>query len=354
MTELPYLPPDREVETVAVLKQAAKAHRRLAELKGVVKTIPNEHILLNSLTLQEAKASSEIENIVTTHDDLYKENILIETRNLASKEVIRYNKGLKEGFEIVRNEKLLLNKHIIRIQQILEQNDAGFRKQAGTKLVNAFGSTVYTPPQDSEEVVRLMTNLERFINDDDFADYDPLVKMAIIHYQFESIHPFYDGNGRTGRIINILYLVLKGLLDLPILYLSRYIIQTKTEYYRVLQDVRDKDDWEGMILYMLKGVEITSVETVDLVERIKKLMQEYKVILRAELPKIYSQDLLNNLFRNPYTKIEFLQRDLDVSYQTARKYLQMMIEHKLLNKIQVGKSSYYMNDELIRVLKGER
>lgn len=354
MTELPYLPPDREVETVAVLKQAAKAHRRLAELKGVVKTIPNEHILLNSLTLQEAKASSEIENIVTTHDDLYKENILIETRNLASKEVIRYNKGLKEGFEIVRNEKLLLNKHIIRIQQILEQNDAGFRKQAGTKLVNAFGSTVYTPPQDSEEVVRLMTNLERFINDDDFADYDPLVKMAIIHYQFESIHPFYDGNGRTGRIINILYLVLKGLLDLPILYLSHYIIQTKTEYYRVLQDVRDKDDWEGMILYMLKGVEITSVETVDLVERIKKLMQEYKVILRAELPKIYSQDLLNNLFRNPYTKIEFLQRDLDVSYQTARKYLQMMCEHKLLNKIQVGKSSYYMNDELIRVLKGER
>lgn len=354
MTELPYLPPDREVETVAVLKQAAKAHRRLAELKGVVKTIPNEHILLNSLTLQEAKASSEIENIVTTHDDLYKENILIETRNLASKGVIRYNKGLKEGFEIVRNEKLLLNKHIIRIQQILEQNDAGFRKQAGTKLVNAFGSTVYTPPQDSEEVVRLMTNLERFINDDDFADYDPLVKMAIIHYQFESIHPFYDGNGRTGRIINILYLVLKGLLDLPILYLSRYIIQTKTEYYRVLQDVRDKDDWEGMILYMLKGVEITSVETVDLVERIKKLMQEYKVILRAELPKIYSQDLLNNLFRNPYTKIEFLQRDLDVSYQTARKYLQMMCEHKLLNKIQVGKSSYYMNDELIRVLKGER
>ncbi len=354
MTELPYLPPDREVETVAVLKQAAKAHRRLAELKGVVKSIPNEHILLNSLTLQEAKASSEIENIVTTHDDLYKENILIETRNLASKEVIRYNKGLKEGFEIVRNEKLLLNKHIIRIQQILEQNDAGFRRQAGTKLVNAFGSTVYTPPQDSEEVVRLMTNLERFINDDDFADYDPLVKMAIIHYQFESIHPFYDGNGRTGRIINILYLVLKGLLDLPILYLSRYIIQTKTEYYRVLQDVRDKDDWEGMILYLLQGVEITSVETVDLVERIKKLMQEYKVILRAELPKIYSQDLLNNLFRNPYTKIEFLQRDLDVSYQTARKYLQMMIEHKLLNKIQVGKSSYYMNDELIRVLKGER
>lgn len=354
MIELPYLPPDKEVETVAVLKQAAKAHRRLAELKGVVKTIPNEHILLNSLTLQEAKASSEIENIVTTHDDLYKENILIETRNLASKEVIRYNKGLKEGFEIVRNEKLLLNKHIIRIQQILEQNDAGFCKQAGTKLVNAFGSTVYTPPQDSEEVVRLMTNLERFINDDDYADYDPLVKMAIIHYQFESIHPFYDGNGRTGRIINILYLVLKGLLDLPILYLSRYIIQTKTEYYRVLQDVRDKDDWEGMILYLLQGVEITSVETVDLVERIKKLMQEYKVILRAELPKIYSQDLLNNLFRNPYTKIEFLQRDLDVSYQTARKYLQMMCEHKLLNKIQVGKSSYYMNDELIRVLKGER
>lgn len=354
MFQLKYLPPQKEIETPAVLRQVAKAHRYLAELKGVAKTIPNEQILINTLSLQEAKASSEIENIVTTHDDLYKENIFIETKNPASKEVINYAQSLKKGFEIVRNEKLLLNKHLIEIQQILEQNNAGFRKQAGTKLVNSYGETIYTPPQDSEEVLNLMANLEKFINDPDFSDYDPLVKMAIIHYQFESIHPFYDGNGRTGRIINVLYLVLQGLLDLPILYLSRYIIQNKSEYYQVLQDVRDNDNWEAMILYLLKGVEITSIQTIDLVERIKMLMQEYKVKLRTELPKIYSQDLLNNLFKNPYTKIEFLQQDLGVTYQTARKYLELISENELLTKLQIGKSSYYINDELIKVFIGER
>lgn len=354
MFKLLPLPPDKEIETPAVLRQLAKSHRYLAQLKGVSKTIPNERILINTLTLQEAKASSEIENIVTTHDDIYKENILIETKNLASKEVINYGKGLTQGFEFIRTEKLLLNKHIIAIQQILEQNNAGFRKQSGTKLVNSFGETVYTPPQDSEEVLRLMSNLERFINDDDFVDYDPLVKMAMIHYQFESIHPFYDGNGRAGRIINILYLVLKELLDLPILYLSRYIIQNKIEYYQVLQKVRDEDDWEAMILYMLKGVEETSKQTIELVEGIKKLMQEYKIKLRTELPKIYSQDLLNNLFKNPYTKVEFLEMDLPVTKRTIQNYLDMITELGLLEKIKMGRSNYYMNNELIKVLKGER
>lgn len=354
MFQLKYLPPQKEIETPAVLRQVAKAHRHLAELKGVAKTIPNEQILINTLSLQEAKASSEIENIVTTHDDLYKENIFIETKNPASKEVINYAQSLKRGFEIVRNEKLLLNKHIIEIQQILEQNNAGFRKQAGTKLVNSYGETIYTPPQDSEEVLNLMANLERFINDPDFSEFDPLVKMAIIHYQFESIHPFYDGNGRTGRIINVLYLVLQELLDLPILYLSRYIIQNKSEYYQVLQDVRDNDNWEAMILYLLKGVEITSIQTIDLVGRIKKLMQEYKEILRTELPKKYSQDLLNNLFKNPYTKKEFLARDLQMTERTAQNYLDEIVEMDLLEKIKVGNANYYMNNNLIKVLMGER
>lgn len=351
---LPHLPPNKEIETPAILRQLAKSHRHLAELKGIAKTIPNEQILINTLTLQEAKASSEIENIVTTHDELYKENIFIDSKNPASKEVINYNQSLKRGFEIVRNEKLLLSKHIIEIQQIMEQNNAGFRTQAGTKLVNSLGETVYMPPQDSDEVIRLMSNLERFINDDEFADYDPLVKMAVIHYQFESIHPFYDGNGRTGRIINILYLVLKGLLDLPILYLSRYIIQNKTAYYQTLQNVRDNDDWEGIILYLLKGVEITSIQTIDLVERIKLLMQEYKLKLRDKLPKIYSQDLLNNLFKNPYTKIEFLEKDLNITYQTSRKYLEILSEYNYLFKIQAGKNNYYINNELIKVLMGEK
>lgn len=347
---LPYLPPKKEIETSAILKQLSKSHRYLAELKGTVKTIPNENILINTLTLQEAKDSSEIENIVTTHDELYKENIFIESKNLATKEVYSYAQSLRLGFETVRKGKLLLNKHIIEIQTTLEHNNAGFRTQAGTKLVNNLGQTVYTPPQDSNEVLNLMANLEKFINDDKFSDLDPLIKMAIIHYQFESIHPFYDGNGRTGRIINILYLVLQGLLDLPVLYLSRYITQNKTQYYTVLQNVRENDDWESMIMYLLKGVEVTAQQTIDLVTNIKNLMQVTKTKLRAELPKIYSQDLINNLFKNPYTKIESLQKDLNISRQTASIYLDEVVKLGVLDKIKIGKSNYYINPSLIDVL----
>lgn len=346
---LPLLPPTIEIETPKVLKQLSKAHRYLAELKGTVKTIPNENILINTLTLQEAKDSSEIENIVTTHDDLYKENIFIDTHNPATKEVINYAQGLKQGFEVVRKEKLLLNRHIIAIQEILEENKAGFRTQAGTTLKNQKKEVVYTPPQHPDEIIRLMANLEKFINDDEFSDLDALVKMAIIHYQFESIHPFYDGNGRTGRIINILYLVLQGLLDIPVLYLSRYITQNKAEYYKVLQGVRTDNDWESMILYLLKGIEVTAHQTIDLITDIKTVMQDYKNRIRTELPKIYSQDLINNLFKNPYTKIEFLQNDLKISYLTARKYLEILTEKGYLTKVQVGKFSYYINEPLLSV-----
>ena len=350
---LPLLPPPPEIETREILKQLTLSHRHLAELKGVVKTIPNEQILINTLSLQEAKSSSEIENIVTTHDDLYKENIMIDT-NPASKEVLNYAKGLKMGFEIVRNEQLLLNKHILLIQEQLEANKAGFRTQAGTKLINSHNEVVYTPPQDKDEILNLMANLEKFINDPEFSELDPLTKMAIIHYQFESIHPFYDGNGRTGRIINILYLVLQGLLDLPVLYLSRYIIQHKTDYYKALQGVRTKSDWETLILYLLKGVEVTAIETIEMVQNIKTLMQQTKQLLRSELPKIYSQDLLNNLFKNPYTKIEFLAIDLDVTKRTAQNYLDTIAEIGLLSKLKVGKSNYYINENLIKVLQREK
>lgn len=349
---LPPLPPPQGLETIAILKQLAQSHRYLAELKGTSKTIPNESILINTLTLQEAKDSSEIENIVTTHDDLYKENILIHT-NPATKEVYNYAQGLKLGFEIVRKEHLLLNKHILTIQKELLENNAGFRTQGGTKLVNSQGQTVYTPPQSATEVLDLMSNLEKFINDNDFSDLDPLIKMAIIHYQFESIHPFYDGNGRTGRIINILYLVLQGLLDIPILYLSRYITQNKAEYYQVLQDVRTKNDWEHLILYFLKSVEVTAKQTIDLITNIKDLMQDYKDKLRLELPKIYSQDLLNILFKNPYTKIEFLELELRINKRTAQNYLDKIAELGFLEKTKVGKSNYYMNNALIKVLMNE-
>jgi Fic family protein len=346
---LPSLPPPQGLETIAILKQLAQSHRYLAELKGTSKTIPNESILINTLTLQEAKDSSEIENIVTTHDDLYKENILIHT-NPATKEVFNYAQGLKLGFEIVRKEQLLLNKHILTIQKELLENNAGFRTQSGTKLVNSQGQTVYTPPQSATEVLDLMSNLEKFINDNDFSDLDPLIKMAIIHYQFESIHPFYDGNGRTGRIINILYLVLQGLLDIPILYLSRYITKNKAEYYQVLQDVRTKNNWEHLILYFLKSVEETSKQTIDLITNINNLMQGYKEKLRSELPKIYSQDLLNILFKNPYTKIEFLVNELGINRKTALVYLDKIEGIGLLKKTKIKNTYYYMNDNLIECL----
>ena len=344
------LPPKSEVETPRVLRQLALSHRYLAELKGTAKTIPNENILINTLTLQEAKDSSEIENIITTQDELYKENILINTHNPASKEVYNYAQGLRMGFGIVRKEKLLLNKQILAIQEVLLQNNAGFRRQMGTKLVNNAGETVYTPPQTQDEILALMTNLEKFINDTHFSDLDPLVKMAIIHYQFESIHPFYDGNGRTGRIINILYLVLQGLLDIPILYLSRYITQHKAEYYQVLQGVRDNNDWEALILYFLKGVEETAAETIGLITEIKNLMQDYKDRIKVDLPKIYSLELLNNLFRNPYTKIEFLQTDLGISRQTAANYLDSLAALKYTEKVKLGKQNYYFNIQLVAVL----
>jgi Fic family protein len=195
----------------------------------------------------------------------------------------------------------------------------------------------------------LMANLQQFINDDTMSDFDPLVKMAIIHYQFESIHPFYDGNGRTGRIINVLYLVMKDLLNLPILYLSRYIILNKGVYYKLLQEIRETDNWENWLLFMLEGIEQISKETIELIGKIRDLIFEYKNILRDNY-KFYSQDLLNNLFKHPYTKIEFIQRDLGVSRITAAKYLNELAKDGLLRKEKLGTGNYYINVRLMNLL----
>lgn len=345
------LPPTVALESRSVLKSLASAHRYLAELKGMAATIPNEHILINTLILQEAKDSSEIENVVTTHDDLYKADLFGDyIKNPAAKEVSRYATALKNAFEQVKRDRLLTVNRIIRIHRVLEQNEAGIRKLPGTALKNErTGETVYTPPQDHEEIVRLMNNLEQFINDDALCDVDPLVKMAVIHYQFESIHPFYDGNGRTGRIINIIYLVAKGLLDIPVLYLSRYIIRNKADYYRLLQATRDTGNWEPWILYMLEGVELTSRQTIWIIQQIKEIMMGYKHRIRAELPKIYSQDLLNNLFRHPYTKIESVQTDLRVSRVTAAKYLELLTEKGFIEKHKIGRYNYYVNPPLMGI-----
>ncbi len=349
---VPLLPLEQEVETKPVLKKLALAHKALAELNGVAETIPNEVIILNTLSLQEAKDSSAIENIITTHDELYSSDSLTQQfASAAAKEVHNYAMALKDGFHTVKKTGLLTCNQIIDIQATLEQTKAGFRKLPGTALKNEqTGQTVYTPPQTHDDIMVLMANLEKFINDPSLSDLDVLVKMAIIHHQFESIHPFYDGNGRTGRIINILYLVQEGLLNLPILYLSRYINQHKADYYRLLQQTRDSQNWEPWLMYMLEAIEQTATQTSAMVRGIKDLMMYYKQKIRKELPKIYSQDLINNLFKHPYTKIDFLVTDLQVSRQTASKYLDQLSEIKLVTLHKIGKENYYINGALYQYL----
>lgn len=354
MNILPPTLPLEQIETVRVLKKLTLARAALAELKGIVGTIPNEGILIDTLSLQEAKDSSGIENIITTHDEVYgSQTGAGEFSSPAAKEVSRYAHALKVGFEHVRNNGFIHLKLILTIQEIIEGNTAGLRKQAGTKLVNDLtGKTVYTPPQDYDAIMALMSNLEQFMNDQVEYGADPLIKMAIIHHQFESIHPFYDGNGRTGRIINILYLIQQGLLNLPILYLSRYIMRHRQEYYQLLQTTREQDRWEEWILYMLDAVEVTALEATATVKAIKALMQKHKQHLRERYPRMYSQDLLNNLFRHPYTKIALLEKDLGISRLTARKYLETLCDLGILRKIKVGRGNYYLNWELFQLLQG--
>jgi len=346
------LPINIDLETKKVLKKIVSANRALAELKGAVRSIPNQTILINALTLQEAKDSSEIENIVTTHDELYRASINATNISQAAKEVQRYREALYHGFDLISKHKLLLKRDIVAIQQVLEDNDAGIRKQSGTMLKNEkTGEIVYMPPQNYEDIQKLMDNLEQYINNSDIDDYDPLLKMAIIHYQFESIHPFYDGNGRTGRIINILYLMLQGLLDLPVLYLSSYIIKNKTDYYRLLNEVRIHNRWEEWILYMLDGVEKTSKQSVKIVEGITNLMQDYKKLLRDEVPKIYSKDLLELLFKHPYTKINSLVEELGVTRKTATTHLRAIEELGILESIKLGREVYFINKKLFWLLQ---
>uniref|UniRef100_UPI0040489B60 Fic family protein n=1 Tax=Aliarcobacter sp. TaxID=2321116 RepID=UPI0040489B60 len=344
------LPLDIDIETKAILKKSILANKALAKLNGVAKIIPNQAILINSLILQEAKDSSEIENIITTHDELYQSSLDISNISHATKEVQSYSRALLKGFDLVKDNSLLLTRHIVDIQQELEGNVAGIRKQAGTVLKNlSSGEVIHTPPQEESTIRKLLDNLEVYINTND--GIDPLIKMAVIHYQFETIHPFYDGNGRTGRIINILYLVLNELLDLPILYLSSYIIKHKADYYRLLQEVRTKGSWEEWIIYMLEGIEQTATKQVQLINDIKELMDNTKEKLKSELPKIYSKDLLEVLFIHPYTKIDMLVDKLEVTRKTASLYLNQLEEIGLMNGVKLGKSKFFVNIKLFELLQ---
>jgi len=338
------------LETVPVLKALNSANRSLAELKGRAASIPNQGILIDSLALQEAKASSEVENIVTTQDELFGNELFPEAAiSPAVKEVEHYRDALKFGYADLRKQQdIIRNASLLGMFRILKNNSGGYRATPGTCLRNdRTGENVYIPPQDKRAIESAMGALLNFINDDAVSAYDPLVKMALIHHQFESIHPFPDGNGRIGRILNVLYLTRTGLLDIPILYLSRQINASKNEYYRLLQQVRESGAWEEWLLYMIRAIDETSKTTLHLVEAIRQQMADMKRRLRADLPALYSQDLLNNLFRHPYTRIEFIERDLQLSRQTASRYLEKLTEKGFVEKHKKGRQNYYINTPLV-------
>ncbi len=342
-----------DLETIAILKAVTKAHKPLAVLQGLLISLPNPNILIATLALQEAKDSSAIENIITTHDDLYRSSYAAsQFTSAAAKEVHSYAEALRAGLEEVTRTGLLTNRTIGTIQKTIEHNDAGFRKQGGTQLKNAqTGEVVYTPPQLANEILNLMSDLEAFVNNNDLSDYDELIKMALIHHQFESIHPFYDGNGRTGRILNILYLNKQGLLDTPVLYLSKFLNKNKTEYYKLLQQVRDTGSWEPWILFMLKAVQVTSEDTLQTIRSLLALMERQSADIKSKLPKIYSYELLTNLFEHPYTKVDFLSAATGVHNNTARNHLNLLVDIGIVHKNVVGKEHYYINTELFELLQ---
>jgi Fic family protein len=348
------LPPDVELETKAVLKQLARANRALAELKGYADTIPNKYILINAVMINEAKDSSAIENIITTHDDLYKAMSEASGASPAAKEVASYRTALWHGYELVKAREMITTNMIIEIQGIIEKNRAGIRKLPGTVLRNErTGETVYTLPVGETEIRDLLNNLEKYINED-YDDIDPLIKLAVVHYQFESIHPFYDGNGRTGRIINVLYFVLKDLLDSPILYLSSYIIKNKAAYYRLLQEVRTENNWERWILYILTGIEETAIEALRLVKRINAEVETMRTEIKEKLPKIYSKELIDLLFYEFYTKINYIENGLSVTRKTAVSYLNSLEEKGFLTSEKIGKERIYQNKRLYDLVKQDK
>jgi Fic family protein len=346
--DLPLLPPGVELETKAVLKQAITANRVLANLRGLAAQIPNQGVLINSIVLQEARLSSEIENIVTTNDELYRADADADGKTDAhTKEVLRYRQALNHGFLALKTRPLSTNL-FIEMVQIIKEMDFQVRKLPGTALKNAQAEVVYTPPVGEQVIRDKLANLEQFIHADD--DLDPLIKMAVLHYQFEAIHPFDDGNGRTGRILNLLFLVEKGLLDIPVLFLSRYIIANKTAYYEGLRGVTEQHDWENWLLFMLRAVESTAQQTFDQVTRIRTLMEQVREQVQKQAPAIYSKDLVEVIFRHPYTKIQFLVDANIAKRQTASAYLQTLAGLGFLRPNKHGREMYYINDALFAEL----
>ena len=345
---LPLLPPDLEkIETRRILKACITARAALAELKTAGELIPDQGLLINILPMLEAKDSSRIENIVTTSDQLFQYADHEESADPATKEALRYRTALFEGFMHLDAYPLCTNSAIALCTKLrVVQSD--IRKTPGTVLRDQHHNIVYTPPVGEADIRELMANWERFIHADD--DIDPLVKMAILHYQFECIHPFPDGNGRTGRILNILYLIQTGLLSLPILYLSRFILANRNDYYSLLRGVTAQGAWEAWILFMLAAVQNTALWTTQKITKVRALIAEVAAYIRQELPKIYSHELIQVLFAQPYCRIENLVTSGIAKRQTASAYLKQLVAIGVLEEKSHGREKLYMNTRLLQEL----
>jgi Fic family protein len=350
--DLPLLPPKADTETKQILRKTISAGRALAQLNGTLLNLPNPTLFLDTIYLQEAKASSEVENIITTNDELYKSLVADrKTEKLATKEVLSYKEALWLGLEELKIKPLITTNLCVKIVQCIKQNNASIRNTPGTKLSNTEGEVIYTPPSGEQVIREKLANLEKFINEDETID--PLIKMAILHYQFEAIHPFSDGNGRTGRILLLLYLKLSGLLNTPAIYLSEYIIKNKIEYYRCLKDVTEKNEWEDYILYMLDMIEETANKGLKRLTKITLAMEETATEIKKKLPKVYSKDLIEILFRLPYTKRQHLVEENIGNLKTVGNYLIALEENGFLKSEKVGKEKLYLNQKLLEILENK-
>lgn len=348
--QLPELPPKSNLETTAVLRKTITASRVLSKLNGAITNLPNPQLFLDTIHLQEAKASSEIENIITTNDSLY-QSVIADKKidNTATKEVINYKEALWNGLQHLEKKPFITTNLCIEIMQHIKQNSSGIRKTQGTTLSNSKGEVIYTPPTGENIIRDKLANLEKFINDP--SDLDPLIKMALMHYQFEAIHPFSDGNGRTGRILLLLYLKMEKLLDVPAIYLSEYIINNKSEYYQKLRLVTEKEEWENWIIYMLDMIAYTAQKGLDRLEEILNFMQDMEKEIKAQLPKIYSKELVEILFEMPYTKRKHL---IDANFGTPKtvgNYLLALEANGFLSSVKVGKEKLYLNHGLMNILE---
>ena len=354
--DLPALPPEGiNIETQAILKKLTVAARNLAQLNGLCETLPDPRLFINTIVLQESRNSSAIENIVTTQDELYKATLEEGAeQNHAAKEVISYRDALYVGLERMNARKgLILTNAMVEIVQTIKQNKAGIRTTPGTALKNAItGEIVYTPPSGEALLREKLTALENFINDREISSFDPLIKLALIHYQFEAIHPFSDGNGRTGRIINSLYLVQQELLTQPVLYISAYIIQYKTEYYQLLRGITETGNWQDWIMYILTAIAETSKETTIKIRKILFLKEELSEMMKVTLGSSYNHDLLQEMFALPYLKIETLEKKKIAHRQTISSWLNKLSEAKILRPRKMGRSTYFINHRLMEILAG--